>query len=174
MAIHGRRRAGQPSNLYNITPPMKHIGYIITYSFSQLIIIRTYISGIFIRKYLPVEDYDGNPTIKCFLYHRSNGSSFIGGNYKQIYPFLNEMANIFYLLCIIVFHSTNIHFHSVIEKCFAQHFIVHLVPPFIVTALGNADTEMHVAMRTRSSQPKEGEHWNKQHLESISSHLFWY
>ena len=91
------------------------------------------------------------------FYNRSDGFGFIRSNDQQVYSFLHETTNVLFLLYIIIFDCTYLHFHSIIKKGFAQHFVIHLMTPLIIATLGNTNTEMRLAVRARTQRSQKHE-----------------
>src|SRR5574344_927625 len=87
---------------HHITCTFEYLSHIMRHVFAYLGIIGAYIGGILIRSNLPVDEDDGYPPIVGFGYDRRQLLGLIGRYDKQVYPFIDKLPYILYLLLIII------------------------------------------------------------------------
>ena len=118
----------------------------------DLAVVGAYVGRIMRGQHLAVEEDDGDARPVGFFHHGGERFGLVGGDDEQVYLFGYELPDVFDLPAAVVMGVAYADFHFFHDECLAQDFAVHLLAPFVVAALRDADAVFRFRVAARRQQ----------------------
>lgn len=142
MTVDGRRRSAQSGQLDHLAPAAELGGDVFSDDLSDPVVVRPDIGRVVVGENLAVhDDYRNPPSIGLFDYG-SHRNRFVRCDDQQIDALFDKVAYVGDLPFAVASGRPDFEFQIVVQQSLGLHFVVHLLPPGIVAALGDADREM--------------------------------
>ena len=142
MTVDGRRRSAQSGQLDHLAPAAELGGDVFSDDLSDPVVVRPDIGRVVVGENLAVhDDYRNPPSIGLFDYG-SHRNRFVRCDDQQIDALFDKVAYVGDLPFAVASGRPDFEFQVVVQQSLGLHFVVHLLPPGIVAALGDADREM--------------------------------
>ena len=142
MALHGRRRSIQSTNLDNASLTLKLLSYKGTHRLTDMIVVAADECSIFIGIGETIIQNHRDSLLVGTLHRFGNRTQLIRRDDQQIHPLIHELINLPVLQHIVIIRGGKLHDNRIIEILSHLQLIIELVAPDILGALGYTDDKL--------------------------------